>query len=59
MSQKLKPKPKRKRKKEEKPSFEAGRVFTKPESDVEISEILDSDSARFKAKKGQGGDRRG
>ena len=48
---------KRKKKEEKKLEFEAGKVFTPSEAKEEDFE-LDLDSARFKAQKGQGGDRR-
>ena len=48
---------KRKKKAEKKLEFEAGKVFTPAEAKEEDFE-LDLDSARFKAQKGQGGDRR-
>ncbi len=54
MPQQQKKRPKKRRKKEEKLSFDAGKVFTEPESDVKISENLESDAGRFKAKKGEG-----
>jgi len=48
---------KRKKKEEKKLEFEAGKVFTPSEAKEEDFE-LDLDSARYKAMKGQGGDRR-
>lgn len=50
-------KPKKRKKQEKKLEFEAGKVFTPGEAKEEDFE-LDLDSARFKASKGQGGDRR-
>ncbi len=53
--QKKKPKRKKKSKKKEKVEFDAGMVFdVEPATDLE----LDVESSRFKARKGQGGDRR-
>jgi len=51
--------PQKKKKKEEpkKLEFEAGKVFSPGEAKDQDFE-LDLDSARFKAQKGQGGDRR-
>jgi len=52
------PERKKKRKKGEKLEFDASAVFdVKPAEEVEIE--LDRDSGRFKAQKGEGGDRRG
>lgn len=48
---------KRKKKPEKKLEFEAGKVFTPAEAKEEDFE-LDLESARFKAQKGEGGDRR-
>ena len=48
---------KRKKKEEKKLEFEAGKVFTPGEVKEEDFE-LDLDSARFRAQKGEGGDRR-
>ncbi len=48
---------KRKKKEEKKLEFEAGKVFSPSEAKEEDFE-LDLDSARYKAQKGQGGDRR-
>jgi len=46
---------KRKKKTEPKEKFEAGKVFApQPAQDIE----LDMDSSQYKAKKGEGGDRR-
>jgi hypothetical protein len=50
-------KPKKRKKQEKKLEFEAGKVFSPGEVKEEDFE-LDLDSARFKAAKGQGGDRR-
>jgi len=50
-------KPQKRKKKEKKLEFEAGKVFTPAEAKEEDFE-LDLDSARFKAVKGEGGDRR-
>ncbi len=56
--QQVEPRPqKRKKKGEKKLEFEAGKVFTPGEAKEEDFE-LDLDSARFKAQKGEGGDRR-
>lgn len=55
--QEKRPKAKRKTKKEEKLEFDPGMVFdVEPAADLEI--LQDEDLARFKARKGQGGDRR-
>ena len=51
------PRKKKKKKEEVKLEFEAGKVFTPGEAKDEDFE-LDLESARFKAQKGQGGDRR-
>ena len=48
---------KRKKKAEKKLEFEAGKVFTPAEAKEEDFE-LDLESSRFKAQKGEGGDRR-
>ena len=48
---------KRKKKAEKKLEFEAGKVFTPAEAKEEDFE-LDLEAARYKAMKGQGGDRR-
>ncbi len=54
----LEKKSKKKKKKEEpKLEFEAGKVF-KPSQAKDQDFELDIDSARYKARKGQGGDRR-
>jgi hypothetical protein len=56
--QQVEPRPQKRKKKEEKKlEFEAGKVFTPGEVKEEDFE-LDLDSARFKAQKGEGGDRR-
>lgn len=56
MSQ-LEQRPVKKKKKETKLEFEAGKVF-KPSEAKEQDFDLDLDSARYKARKGEGGDRR-
>ncbi len=56
MSQ-LEKKSKKKKKKEPKVEFEAGKVF-KPSEAKDQDFDLDLDSARYKARKGEGGDRR-
>ena len=48
---------KRKKKGEKKLEFEAGKVFTPAEAKEEDFE-LDLEAGRFKAQKGEGGDRR-
>ncbi len=50
-------KPKKRKKSEKKLEFEAGKVFSPGEVKEEDFE-LDLDSARFRAQKGEGGDRR-
>ena len=50
-------KPKKRKKQEKKLEFEAGKVFSPGEVKEEDFE-LDLDSARFRAAKGEGGDRR-
>ncbi len=50
-------KPKKRKKQEKKLEFEAGKVFSPGEVKEEDFE-LDLDSARYRAQKGQGGDRR-
>lgn len=50
-------KPKKRKKQEKKLEFEAGKVFSPGEVKEEDLE-LDLDSARYRAQKGQGGDRR-
>src|SRR2546422_6844483 len=57
MQQQVEERPKKRKKQEKKLEFEAGKVFTPGEVKEEDFE-LDLDSARFKAQKGQGGDRR-
>lgn len=58
MSQ-LEQKPKKKKKEDEpKLEFEAGKVFSPGEAKDQDFE-LDLESSRFKARKGEGGDRRG
>ncbi len=49
--------PKKRKKQEKKLEFEAGKVFSPGEVKEEDFE-LDLDSARYRAQKGQGGDRR-
>ncbi len=53
----LEQKKKQKKEKDVKLEFEAGKVF-KPEEAKDQDFELDLDSARYKARKGQGGDRR-
>lgn len=48
---------KRKKKEQKKLEFEAGKVFTPSEAKEEDFE-LDLESSKFRAQKGQGGDRR-
>ncbi len=50
-------KPKKRKKQEKKLEFEAGKVFSPGEVKEEDFE-LDLDSARYRAQKGEGGDRR-
>lgn len=50
-------KPRRRKKSDKKLEFEAGKVFSPGEAKEEDFE-LDLDSARYRAQKGQGGDRR-
>ena len=57
MSQQAEERPKKRRKQEKKLEFEAGKVFTPGEVKEEDFE-LDLEAARFKAQKGEGGDRR-
>ena len=58
MAQQVIEKPQKKKKKEAKKlEFEAGKVFAPGEAKEEDFE-LDLESARFRAQKGQGGDRR-
>ncbi len=55
--QQIEPKPKRRKKDEKKLEFEPGKVFTPVEAKEEDLE-LDIESAKFRAQKGEGGDRR-
>jgi len=57
MEQQVEQKPRKKKKDEKKLEFEAGKVFGPGQSKDEDMD-LDLDSARFKAQKGEGGDRR-
>ena len=57
MPQQVEEKPKKRKKREKKLEFEAGKVFTPGEVKEEDFE-LDLESAKFRAQKGQGGDRR-
>ncbi|HYR82032.1 MAG TPA: hypothetical protein VEN80_07015, partial [Thermoplasmata archaeon] len=57
MPQQVEEKPKKRKKSEKKLEFEAGKVFTPGEVKEEDFE-LDLESAKFRAQKGQGGDRR-
>jgi len=57
VQQQVEKKPKKRKKSEKRLEFEAGKVFSPGEAKDEDFE-LDLDSARFKAQKGQGGDRR-
>jgi len=58
MQQQAEPRPQKRKKKEEKKlEFEPGKVFTPGEVKEEDFQ-LDLESAKFKAVKGQGGDRR-
>jgi len=58
MSQQVEQPPKKKKKEEPKKlEFEAGKVFNPGEAKDQDFD-LDLDSARYKAQKGQGGDRR-
>jgi hypothetical protein len=50
-------KPRKRTKKEPKLEFEAGKVFS-PEKENDKDFELDLDSSRYRAQKGQGGDRR-
>jgi hypothetical protein len=54
--QQMQPEPKRKRKEKPKLEFDAAKTF-----DVKAAEEieLDTETARYKAQKGEGGDRRG
>src|SRR2546426_6551136 len=58
MQQQVEERPKKRKKQEKKLEFEAGKVFTPGEVKEEDFE-LDLESAKFRAQKGQGGDRRG
>ncbi|MFQ5837270.1 MAG: hypothetical protein ACE5HJ_00630 [Thermoplasmata archaeon] len=58
MSQREQKPTKKKKKKEPKLEFEAGKVF-KPSEAKDQDLDLDLDSARYKARKGEGGDRKG
>jgi hypothetical protein len=55
--QQVEERPKKRKKSEKKLEFEAGKVFNPGEAKDEDFE-LDLESGRFKAQKGQGGDRR-
>lgn len=56
--QQVEPRPRKKRKRaESKLEFEAGKVFNPSQAKAEDFEI-DQESARYRAQKGQGGDRR-
>lgn len=56
--QQAEPRPRKKRKKEEtKLEFEAGKVFNPVQAKGEDFE-MDLDSSRYRAQKGEGGDRR-
>jgi len=57
MPQQVEEKPKKRKKQEKKLEFEAGKVFTPGEVKEEDFE-LDLESAKFRAQKGEGGDRR-
>jgi hypothetical protein len=57
MPQQVEEKPKKRKKQEKKLEFEAGKVFSPGEVKEEDFE-LDLDSARYRASKGEGGDRR-
>jgi len=58
MQQQAEPRPQKRKKKEEKKlEFEPGKVFTPGEVKEEDFE-LDLENSRWKAQKGQGGDRR-
>jgi len=57
MSQQVEQKPKQKKKTKKKLEFEAGKVFSPKEAKDEDLD-LDVDAARYKAQKGEGGDRR-
>jgi len=57
MPQQVEQPPKKKKKESKKLEFEAGKVFS-PEAAKDEDFELDLDSARYKAQKGEGGDRR-
>jgi len=57
MSMQAEERPKKRKKQEKKLEFEAGKVFTPGEAKEEDFE-LDLESAKFRAQKGEGGDRR-
>ena len=58
MQQQAEPRPQKRKKKEEKKlEFEAGKVFTPGEVKEEDFE-LDLESSKYRAQKGEGGDRR-
>lgn len=57
MAQQVEERPKKKKKQEKKLEFEAGKVFTPSEAKDEDFE-LDLESSKFRAQKGEGGDRR-
>jgi len=57
MEQQVEQTPRKKKKQEKKLEFEAGKVFSPGEAKDEDLD-LDLDSARYKAQKGEGGDRR-
>lgn len=57
VQQQVEERPKKKKKSEKKLEFEAGKVFNPGEAKDEDFE-LDLESARFRAQKGEGGDRR-
>ncbi len=57
MEQQVEQAPRKKKKQEKKLEFEAGKVFSPGEAKDEDLD-LNLDSARYKAQKGEGGDRR-
>ena len=57
MEQQVEQKPRKKKKDDKKLEFEAGKVFSPGQAKEEDMD-LDLDSARYKAQKGEGGDRR-
>jgi hypothetical protein len=57
MEQQVEQAPRKKKKQDKRLEFEAGKVFS-PGKAKEEDMDLDLDSARYKAQKGQGGDRR-